>query len=47
MKPIADKLGVGVWNNIKVVNFYHPSARKSKYGLYSQLKEVIAFANAQ
>ena len=47
MKSTVDKLGVGIWNNINVVNFYHPSARKSKHGLYSQLKEVIALVKAQ
>lgn len=34
----------GVWDSKLVINFYHPSARKNKSTLYSQLKEVVSFA---
>jgi hypothetical protein len=32
------------WHGSLVINFYHPSARKNKSVLYSQLKEVVDFA---
>ncbi|WP_157579278.1 hypothetical protein [Spirosoma montaniterrae] len=34
------------WNETLVINFYHPSARKKKCSLYSQLKEIVEIAKS-
>ncbi|SOD88235.1 hypothetical protein [Spirosoma fluviale] len=44
MKTTPHGFQYGVWDNKLVINFYHPSARKNKSVLYSQLKEVVSFA---
>lgn len=38
----SNAYSVGKWNGIKVINFWHPSSRKSKQFLYEQLKEAVA-----
>ncbi|GAB3280316.1 hypothetical protein GCM10027347_55440 [Larkinella harenae] len=43
LKESASKsYSIGHWNGIDVINFWHPSSRKSKRFLYDQLKEAVA-----
>lgn len=44
MKPAPHGFQYGVWDGKLVINFYHPSARKNKSVLCSQLKDVVTFA---
>jgi len=39
----SNTFGFGRWNNISIVNFYHPSSRKSKKFLYEQLEEAFRY----
>ena len=38
LKPTGWGCNAGVWNGIKVLDFYHPSARVGSAALYSFLK---------
>lgn len=35
--------GFNTWKGIRVINFYHPSSRKNKFGLYTQLAEAVKY----
>jgi hypothetical protein len=37
----SNKFEFLVWNNIPVLNFYHPSGRGNKYWLYDQIREAV------
>ena len=39
--------GFATWNNIDVINFYHPSSRKNKSWLYTQLAEAVKYVVAK
>ncbi|PSL27419.1 hypothetical protein [Dyadobacter jiangsuensis] len=34
----------GLWNGLPVINFFHPSARKSKQFLYTELANALSYA---
>lgn len=40
IRSASNIYSLGQWNNIDVINFYHPSARKNKKFLYEQLTEA-------
>lgn len=42
----SNTFGYGSWNNISVVNYYHPSSRKSRKFLYEQLGEAIRYVSS-
>lgn len=40
-KSVSNTFSYGEWDNIKLINFYHPSSRKAKKLLYQVMKEAM------
>jgi hypothetical protein len=40
-RHLSNTFSYGTWNGTRILNFYHPSARKRKIVLYNMLKEAV------
>jgi hypothetical protein len=41
-RSVTNAFSYGKWNNINVINFYHPSSRKNKQLLYGLIEEAVS-----